>query len=209
MYLFSRSTVLASNEGLEWAVGMTEHAKRASGLEVELWGQTWSREYGRVAWTAFAPDLATLAAAGDAIASDAAMSAAGEQGATLTNGGLEDGLVDVVFGSVDPSAPPAEYVTSVATVCANGSLRRGVATGIEIAQRAEKVTGVPTMFGTSVTGVYGGVVWLTGHPDVKSLEAAQQAFATDEDWLAFIDEAAGAYTQDRDATQSIIHRRLA
>lgn len=209
MYLFSRSTVVANADGLAWATNITEHAKRTTGLDIGLWGQTWSPEFGRLSWTAFVPDLEALAAAGDAMNADAAMAAEADNGAALRTAGMDDGLYNILHGEVDPSRPQAEYVTSVRSVCANGALTKGITNGIEIAQRAEKLTGAPTMFATTVTGAYGGVGWLTGFPDVKSLEAAQQAMAGDEDWAKFIDKAASAYSPEPGATQSLIFRRIA
>jgi hypothetical protein len=209
MYLFSRSTVLADNDGLAWAVGVTEHAKRTSGLEAELWGQTWSPQYGRVTWTAFVPDLTALAAAGDALNADAAMTAEGAKGAALTTGGLDDALYNIVHGDLDPSAPPAEYVTSVSAVCANGKLGEAMTVGVELAQQAEKTTGVRTMFVAGVTGVYGGVGWITGHASAAELEASQQAMADDAHWSKQVDKAASVFSADPSATTTLIHRRLA
>jgi hypothetical protein len=209
MYVFSRSTVLADNDGLAWAVGITEHAKRASGLEVELWGQVWSPEFGRVTWTAFAPDLATLAAAGDAMNADATMTAESAKGREFTSGGLDDALYNVVHGAIDPAAPPAEYVTSVGSVCANGKLADGMTTGVELAQHAEKITGMSTMFITAVTGVYGGVSWITGCATAAEMESAQQAMAEDPHWAKQVDKAAAVYSADPSSTVSLIHRRFA
>jgi len=209
MYLFGRSTVLVDNDGLAWAVGITEHAKRASGLEIELWGQVWSPEFGRITWTTFVPDLATLAAAGDAMNADAAMSAETAKGRQLTNGGMDDALYNVVHGELDPSAPQAEYVSSTSSVCANGKLTAGMTSGVEIAQKAEKITGVPTMFVANVTGVYGGVGWISGYPDAPALEGAQQALAADTQWATQIDQAASAYSGDPSATNTLIFRRFA
>lgn len=209
MYLFTRSAVLADNEGLAWATTMTEHAKRATGLEIGLWGQVWSPEFGRVAWTAMVPDLTTLAAAGDAMAADAAMAKEGAKGAALTNGSLDDALYNIVHGDIDPGAPPAEYVTVVSSVCPNGGISNAMAAGVEIAQRAEKITGTVTMFLANVTGVYGGVSWVTGHVNVAALEAAQQKMAEDADWPREVDKAASAFTSDPSATNSIILRRFA
>ncbi len=209
MYLFGRSTVIANNEGLAWAVGITEHAKRASGLEIELWGQVWSPEFGRITWTSFVPDLTTLAAAGDAMNADAAMTAEAAKGGALTTGGMDDALYSIVHGEVDPSAPQAEYVSSTSAVCANGKLTEGMTTGVEIAQQAEKVTGVPTMFVANVTGVYGGVGWFSGFPDAAALEAAQQAMAADIHWSKQVDKAGSAYSGDPSATTSLIYRRFA
>jgi hypothetical protein len=209
MYLFSRSTRVANADGMAWAVGMTEHAKRVTGLEIGLWGQVWSPEFGRIAWTTFVPDLATLAAAGDKMAADAAMAAEAAKGAPLTTGGMDDALFNIIHGEIDPNAPQPEYVTTVAAVCANGSLTKGMTTGVEIAQRAEKVTGTPTMFVANVTGLYGGVGWMTGFADTQALEAAQQAMSADEDWAKQVDKAGSVYAADPAVTTQLIHRRFA
>jgi hypothetical protein len=209
MYLFGRSTVLADDDGLAWAVTVTEHAKRASGLDIELWGQVWSPEFGRITWTTFVPDLETLAAAGDAMNADAAMNAETAKGRGFTNGGMDDALYNVVHGDLDPNAPQAEYVSSTSSICASGKLTEGMTTGVEIAQQAEKLTGVPTMFVTNVTGVYGGVGWISGYPSAAALEAAQQAIASDAQWAKEIDQAASAFSSDPSATTALIFRRFA
>jgi hypothetical protein len=209
MFLFSRTTRIANNDGLAWAVEMTEHAKRASGLDIGLWGQVWSPELGRIAWTTFVPDLATLAAAGDKMNADAAMTATGAKGAELTTGGLDDALYSIVHGELDPSAPQPEYVSTVAAVCASGAVTKAMAAGVEIAQRAEKITGSPSMFVANVTGVYGGVGWFTGYADVQALEAAQQAIAADASFSTHVDKTASAFSADPSATTQLFHRRIA
>jgi hypothetical protein len=188
---------------------MTEHAKRVTGLDIGLWGQVWSPEFGRIAWTTFVPDLATLAEAGDKMAADAAMTAEGAKGAALTTDGIDDGLYSIIHGDIDPNAPQPEYVTTVAAVCANGALTKGMTTGVEIAQRAEKVTGLPTMFAANMTGVYGGVSWLTGHATAQALEAAQVAMAADAEWAKQVDKAGSVYSGEAGVTTQLIHRRLA
>ena len=209
MYLFSRSTRIGSPEGLAWAVTMTEHAKRASGLDIGLWGQVWSPEFGRITWTGFVPDLATLAAAGDKMNADAKMAADAAKGAEHTTGGIDDALYNIVHGDLDPNAPQAEYVTSVAAVCASGQLAKAMAAGVDIAQRAEKITGAPTMFASNVTGVYGGVGWLTGFETIEALEAANQAMATDADWVMEVDKVGSVFSSDAGATTQLIYRRFA
>ena len=194
---------------MAWAVTMTEHAKRVSGLDVGLWGQVWSPEFGRISWTTFVPDLATLAAAGDKLNADAKMAADAAKGAEHTTGGMDDALNNILHGDLDPNAPQAEYVTSVATVCASGQLAKAMATGIDIALRAEKITGAATMFAANVTGVYGGVGWLTGFPTIEALEAAEQAVASDADWVKEIDKAGAVFSADPSVTTQLIHRRFA
>lgn len=209
MFLFSRSTRIADNDGLTWAVGMTEHAKRVTGLDIELWGQVWSPEFGRIAWTTFVPDLETLAAAGDKMQTDAAMTAEAAKGAPLITGGMDDALFSIVHGELDPSAPQAEYVTTVSAVCASGGLTKGMTTGVELAQRAEKITGTPTMFVANMTGVYGGVGWITGFANAGALEASQEQMAADADWAKQVDKAGSAYAAEAGVTTQLIHRRFA
>ena len=83
-----------------------------------------------------------------------------------------------------------------------------VATG-QIAQKAEKITGPPTLFGTSPTGPYGSVGFLTGYENIGQLEAAQSKLASDESWIKLIDSTKGCFVEDPTITQSTIYRRLA
>jgi hypothetical protein len=82
--------------------------------------------------------------------------------------------------------------------------------GAEIAQRAEKVSGTPTLFLADVTGIYGGVGWVSGHENVRAMEAAQQKLASDESFTKYVDkEVVGVYTDEPSATTQLIFRRLA
>jgi hypothetical protein len=212
MYLFSRRGRLGGgnlSEANEWAVGITESVNRITGLNVSLYAQVYSPEFGTMVWSCFLPDLAALEAAGDKLLADDAYVAAADKGAAMIDGGLDDSLLQVIHGEVDPNRQ-IEYVTSVRTVCANGNLRRGLELGVEIAQRAEKVSGSPTMFLLEATGTYGGVGWVSGFPDVRTMETAQQALSADEEWLKYIDkEAARVYADAPGAATSLMYRHVA
>ncbi len=212
MYLFSRRARLGGGhlrEANEWAVGITELVNRVTGLGVSLYSQAYSPEFGTMVWSCFLPDLAALEAAGDKLLADDAYIAAADKGAAMTEGGLDDSLGQVIHGEVDPSRQ-IEYVTSIRTICANGKLRRGLELGVEIAKRAETVTGTPTMFLMGATGAYGGVGWVSGFSDVRAMEAAQQALNADQDWLKYIDkEAADVYSDAPGTTSSLIYRHVA
>lgn len=71
---------------------------------------------------------------------------------------------------------------------APGKLVQGIASGVEIAQRAEKVTGVPTMLLAPVTGGWGSLAWISGYESIEALEAAQATLFADGDTLAFFDQ---------------------
>lgn len=212
MYLFSRRLRIGpghSREAMEWALGQTEKVNKITGLPVGLYMQVYSPEVGAIGWSTFVPDLATLEAAGDKLQADDAMAAATDRGASFVLGGADDSLAQVVHGEPDPNRE-IQYVTVVRTVCATGSIGRGMEAGVEIAQRAEKITGTPTLFMADVTGSYGGVGWITGHANVQSVEAAQQALATDPGWVKFIDKTVGGvYVDDAAMTTQLIYRRLA
>jgi hypothetical protein len=43
--------------------------------------------------------------------------------------------------------------------------------------------------------------WITGHENAQALQASQQALASDEDWVKFVDKGvAGVYADDPSAT---------
>jgi hypothetical protein len=211
MYLFSRQIRFGpgnTREQMEWALQQTEKVNQITGLQVNLFMQVYSPEVGAVGWSTFVPDLATLEAAGDKLNADDSFVASVDKGAAMTVGGANDNLAQVIYGEPDPNRQ-IEYVTAVRTVCANGSLARGMELGVEIAQRAEKITGTPTLFLADVTGTYGGVGWVSGHANVQAVEAAQQALAADPSWATYLDkEVRGTYVDEPSLTTQLIYRRL-
>lgn len=211
MYLFSRRIRIGAGrtrDAMEWALGQTERVNKITGLQVGLYMQVFSPEVGVIGWSTFVPDLATLEAAGDKLNADDAFVAATDQGAALTIGGADDTLAQLIHGEPDPNRQ-IEYVTGVRAVCATGNIARGLEVGVEIAQRAEKIAGTPTLFLADVTGTYGGVGWVSGHANVQAMEAAQQALAADSSWVKYLDkEVRGVYAEEPSLTTQLIYRRL-
>ena len=212
MYLFSRRGRLDgghTNEALAWATAITEKVNQISGLEVGLWMQVFSPGFGTLVWSTFLPDLATLEAGGDKLTGDAGYVAMADEGAKYISTGLDDSLFQIVHGDPDPNRA-VEYVSAVQAVSASGNAANAVAVGIEIAQKAEAVTGLPTMFCTNMTGSYGGVGWLTGYENVAALDAAGQALNSDPSWVTMIDsKVAGVYAEEPALTTQLIYRRVA
>lgn len=212
MYLFTRRVRLApghTRDGMAWALGQTEKAREITGLPLGLYLQVWSPEVGAIGWSTFVPDLATLEAAGDKLNVDDAFVAAVDKGAAFTVGGADDTLAQVVHGVPDPNRS-IEYVTAVRAVCATGNLAKGMEVGAEIAQRAETITGTPTLFLAETTGTYGGVGWVSGHADAAAMEASQQALAADAGWAKYVDKAVtGVYAEEPSLTTQLIFRALA
>jgi hypothetical protein len=190
-----------------WALSITEKVKEVTGHEVQLWSTVYSAGFGTISWTAWFDDLASLEAVGDKLDADPAMAALGNAGNEFTDGSLDDGLLQPIYG--DPSAGGgAQYVGGAVAVCAAGNIERAMGLGVEIAQKSETITGLPTMFVRSLTGPYGGVGWLTGYESITAMEKAEDAIAADSSFLKLIDSTKGCFVEDATTTQATIYRRL-
>jgi hypothetical protein len=191
---------------VEWAGQIAAKVQELTGQEIQLWSTVYSAGYGTISWTGWFEDLEALEKVGDTLAADPSMEKLSNAGAKFTEGGLDDGLIQPIYGT--PSDAPIKYVGGVQAVAAAGNIERAMAAGIEIAQKAEKVTGLPSLFGRSVTGPYGLVGWLTGYESAAAMERADAALAGDSGWLKLIDSTEGCFTTDASVTQSTIYRRL-
>jgi hypothetical protein len=211
MYLFSRRARLApgnTRASMTWVLDITEKAKQITGLEISPFTTVFSPEVGTVVWSMVAPDLAALEAANDKLVADDGYVVLIDEGARLVQSNVDDGLLQIVHGEVNPDRR-VEYATSVQAVCATGNVARGMELGVEIAQRAEQATGIPTMFASSMTGPYGAIAWVTGFTDVHEMDRAQQALAADADFMRFIDDKApGVYVEDFAITRQLTYRRI-
>ena len=101
---------------------------------------------------------------------------------------------------------PIQYAGGAVAVAAAGNIERAMAAGIEIAEKSEAITGLPTMFGRSVTGPYGAVGWLTGYESAAAMERADAALSGSM-LVSLLDSTEGCFA-DTNATQSTIYRRL-
>ena len=211
MYLFTRRTRLAGGnaaEGVAWAASVAMQVKEVTGQEIRLWSTVYSQGFGTISWTGWFADLTSLEAIGDKLQANAGMQKLVTEGTKFTDGNLDDALLQTIAGEPDASGP-AKYVTGAEAVIAAGNTERAMGVGAEIAQKAESITGLATMFASSLTGPFGGVRWLTGYPDLASMEKAQNALAGDPSWLKLIDSTKGCFVEDPAVSQTTIYRRLA
>jgi hypothetical protein len=211
MYLFSRRARLApgnTRAAITWATGITEKANQITGLNIGLFAPTFSPAVGTLSWSTFVPDLPTIETANDKLLVDDAYVSMLDAGAKFALGGADDVLMQIVHGAPDPNRQ-IEYVSTVQTVCATGSLTKGIELGVEIAQRAEKVANTPVLFATAMTGQYGAVSWISAYADAQALEKAQQALGADAKFAEFVDKSVkGVYVDDPSLTQQRILRRV-
>jgi len=213
VYLFSRSIRLSgvkSQEATGWATRLTEVVKDLSGLDVGLWHTLFSGEVGKLSWTTFVPDMSALEGAFAKLDADAGMNELVERGDEyVIQGTLSDVIGKVVHGQPDPSRK-VNYVSVVATTIKAGKFARGYSLGVEIAQTAEKISGLPSLFVANSTGDYSGVAWLSGFTDIAELERAQNALDESQIFVELLDtEVPGVYNDQPGAAPRTLYRRIA
>jgi hypothetical protein len=212
MYQFSRTVRLSGSKltaAMGWAAEITDHVKSVTGLQMTLLTEVLSPSPGTLAWTTIVPDLATLEAAFDKLPPDPRFNELVETGQQYTlAGSLTDRLRTIVHPTEVPTTPPPpmEYVSCVYATIANGQFAQGVAVGVEIAQRAQQITGNVTAFVMDATGNYGGVAWFTGVASITELQQSEEKINNDPSFVEFIDkQASSAYIQGA-TTQRILRR---
>jgi hypothetical protein len=207
-YLFSRRGRLAPGsvvDAMTWAAKITEKVNTISEVPVTLWTTEFSPQVGTLSWTALVEDLSQLRALDAKLMADNGYLSLVEEGARYTSdGGLDDGLVRLIH--VDPDAVTGEYASAVTATIIPGSFVKGIEVGVEIAQRAKAVTGRPTLFGESQTGVYGEVGWIVLYDSVDEVQAAGQALGSSVEFGQYLDEhASKAYIAGM-STQTIFRK---
>ncbi|HEX6395713.1 MAG TPA: hypothetical protein VFZ97_19950 [Acidimicrobiales bacterium] len=211
MYQFSRLARLTGSQAvsaMNWATEITEHVKSVTGLSVSLFTEVFSAAPGTLAWSTIVPDLATLEAAFDKLTPDPRYNELAEAGQAYTlPGSLSDRLRTIVHPAEPPANPTQpEYVTCVYATIANGNFARGIAAGVEIAQRVERITGDLTIFAMDSTGNYGGVAWLTGSASISQMQQAEEQINGDPSFVDYIDKEASAAFVEGATTQRILRR---
>lgn len=206
MYVFTRTRYAKPkhlNDARGFAIEVAARASKLSGLDVGAWCTTMSAQMGTFLWGVVAPDLKTLHSSLDKMYSDKAYGTFIANGMDWFDVHSEDTVAQIVHGTIDPTRRPM-FIASVGAVCANGHITSGIAAGVEIAQRAEKTSGMPTLFVRNVTGLYGGVAWISGYTSMAELEMAEDKTAADHDFAEFVDREASVYLPG--ASQRIIQR---
>lgn len=210
MYIFTRTARLAlgrNRDAMSWAMGITEQVNHVTELEVSLWTTMFSPAVGQLTWSTLVEDLTHLEASMSKLATEERFLAESDRGAAFTTAaGVDDRLGQLIGSTPDPTRRPQCSAVVTATL-ANGALARGMEVGVEIAERATAIAGIPTTFVVGMTGPYGGVGWITGAESIRELEAAEQAVNTDADLIAFLDREAVEVFQPG-AEQHILRRLL-
>lgn len=190
MYLASRFRHVNSasmREGVAAAVEAAGMASTITGLQVSAWTTVASPDSNLICWSAMIDHLADLDAANRTLGESTEFGDWLDAHDKFFDGRTEDGLVQVVHGTPDP-ARTVNVVMATQAVCAYGSLGSAMAAGVELAETATKITGIPTLFGALRTGLYGNVIWFAGTESLAELETTENALAADPSWLELVDQ---------------------
>ena len=198
MYLFTRSVRLGQGnlqKSMAWSAAITEKVNQISELNVSLWTTVFSPGLGTLAWTSAVEGLGVLEASEAKMMADQGYLSLVEEGAAyLSADPVDDTLLQLVHPDPDAANSEAQYASVVQGVLAPGSSVRGIELGVDIAQRAKKITGRPTSFAVAATGVYGAVEWISLYDSVEQVQAAQEALAADANFNKTVDtEASKCY----------------
>lgn len=223
-YLLTRQAQLSPGQtmkSLEWAQNVTEKVGSVTGLPVRLYQQVFSPQVGGLQWHVFVPNISTLESLLDKIQQDDAALKLIDTGAQyltaqntgLTVGHISDFLSSVISGEVglhgaQQARGGPQYQTIVQAIMTPGNYEQAMQVGPQIAQQVEKVSGAPTLFAIDQTGVYGGARFITSFDDVRQMEQSQQRLQENREWLQFIDEQAGTFSDQPFSTRQSIYRRL-
>jgi hypothetical protein len=212
MYMFTRRGRLTGTNirgAVAWATESAQRVTQVTGINVSLWMRMFSPDVGTIAFGTFVPDLATLEAGNDKMMVDDGLMRLYDKGSEfLIPGSVTDRLATVITGQPDATRP-IEYTALVEATMAAGKLEEGISVGVEIAERAAKITGVPTMFVAGTTGNYGAVAWLTGYVTVSELEQAERALNTERSFVEFLDKKAkGVYNDTPGTVTQVVYRRI-
>ena len=195
MYLFSRVRRINPAHARAALAVATEAATRASdimGMPVGLWTPVFSSEINMVIWTATAEHISAFETGGDALAGSAEFMDWIEENDSMFQGSVDDSVLQIVSGSVTSDNQPA-YATVTQAVAANGSVGDAMTIGVELAEVVERVTGLPMIFGSYLTGAYASVAWAAALSDLDTAEAANAAMAASDELRKLIDSAGHVY----------------
>ncbi|GAC1306220.1 MAG: hypothetical protein NVSMB16_02040 [Acidimicrobiales bacterium] len=210
MYLYSRRVVLGGKQlraGQQWAGETLAAVNAVAAAPMTLWAEMFGPQVGSMVFSSFFDDLDAFAALGQAVAGSDEVTQQIESGIEFTVGQPRDALREIVAGATDQTRN-IQYVLASRGIIADGHVAEAIRAGVELRDRAEKITGAPVVFAADTFGQYGGVVWLGGCETIAEIEAANHALASDASWTEFIDhDMAGKFLDAPGAsTQTLLHR---
>jgi hypothetical protein len=196
MYLFSRRRTLNSARARQGVAVALEAGRRATGicgLDISVWTTVMGPGIGTVGWSAMVENLTDIEMAMDKLNVDGAFNDFVEENDGLFTGSIDDTVAQILTGAPAPGATPPGYAQVGRATCAPGHIGEAMAFGVEATETAARISGLSSMFLATASGVYGGVMWVFGAPDLASLEAGNARLNSDPSFNALVDKIGPAF----------------
>ena len=189
---------------------MAEYTHQLTGVPIGVWSEVYGEQVGTLEFASFVADLTALETAMDKIAVDDHWQELAEKTLEYTTAdGLHDSLATIIHPEPLPGGGSARYTLTIDSACRPGQLMRGVSLGVEIAQRAQELTGRPVLFLADETNRYAGLHWIFQYHDAAEMEALGDRVLSDMGFMHLIDaQTASVYDFDPRATRRRVHRRI-
>jgi len=208
MYLYSREITLSNPLAALTAKEIAEHLSATRNSEVALYAVAYSPGWGRVTFSSWWEDMASL---------DAAMLEANEDAKYLELSlalapsvvAVNDVLLDVVFTTQEATEMEMpNIVWSVGGTAVSSRAVEAAMSGIELCQAWKQATGTDATFGRAVTGPFGAIGWLSGFENMGEFDAAWTASGADENWIATLTGSQENFGQDFGSGTSTLYRKM-
>jgi hypothetical protein len=194
MYLFTRSVTMvgAPARTLEYVMRTTEIVKETIDLDVALWANVFGRPVGTFSWNTMVDGRAALGAATAGLAGNPAYHEQLERGQEFAGATPPD---DVLRQLVHPTeltgegAPVGSFAEAISAVPAPGQIASAMAWGVEVANMATSITGVPVSFWSDSYGTFGQVTWLIVYADAAAVDTANDKLSASAEYMSAVDGA--------------------
>ena len=163
MKLFTRQVHLRGTpqEVVGYHTEMQAFASEIAGRDIAMWNVVMGAPGGTVAYTTPVEGLADLGNMMRAVLGHAEYHEKTSWAADRVMTPTEDSLADVLHGEIGEERPPVgTFGVVTSALMANGAYESAVGWGVEMAQFAGDVGGIPVMFTIDNFGAFGRVNWI-------------------------------------------------
>lgn len=192
MHLFTRTVTLVGSlpKAMAYAVDIRGYVTEKLGRDIGLWSANFGAPHGTMVFSARVDGLADIADMNTTLMSDQAYLDKLEAGAEFRGAPGADSLARPLNADFGDATPPIGAVAMATTAtAANGHMSDAVAWGLEVAEHAGKVGGVPVIVLAAAFGEFGQLGWLSVAPDAATAQSATDAVNADEGYLKMINDA--------------------
>lgn len=186
MQLFTRRVQMTGPpaELMAYYTEMQAFASGLAGREIALWNIVMGAPVGSAAYTMRVEGLADLSATMQAIVGDAEYTERVSGMVDRIAAPTEDTIATVLHGELGDESPPVgAYGVVTSALIGNGAYADAVAWGVDVAQYASQVGGLPVIFTMDGFGDFGRVNWVSVGPDVGSVDNSLNALTADAGYV--------------------------